>query len=201
VKPALNYLRSLSPVKYIGLKQPTLKLCCLLALVSAERAQTLAKLTLSSMTERGSKIVFNVTDLLKQSRPGNVGHKIELLAYPPDRRVCIQKVLKEYIARTKLLRKDENQLFISYKPPHKKVCKDTISRWVRTVLALSGIDVSKFKAHSTRAASTSVARARYVPLTDIIRTAGWSNDRTFQKYYNKPIQQDSRFANAILDNN
>ena len=44
VRPVLNYLRSLSPIQMLSLKQLTIKLCMLLALVSTQRCQTLHKL-------------------------------------------------------------------------------------------------------------------------------------------------------------
>ena len=40
----LNHLRSLSPIKYLSLKNLTLKLCMLLALLSAQRCQSIHKL-------------------------------------------------------------------------------------------------------------------------------------------------------------
>jgi hypothetical protein len=56
-----------------------------------------------------------------------------------------------------------------------------------------------FKAHSTRAASTSAASNRNVPISDILSTAGWSNERTFQVHYNKPIDNNQgQFGTALL---
>jgi hypothetical protein len=37
----------------------------------------------------------------------------------------------------------------------------------------SGIDVNIFKPHSTRAASTIAANVRNVPMSTILKTAGW----------------------------
>ena len=51
--------------------------------------------------------------------------------------------------------------------------RDTICRWTRTVLMKSGIDVNIFKPHSTRAASTIAANVRNVPMSTILKTAGW----------------------------
>jgi hypothetical protein len=107
-------------------------------------------------------------------------------------------VLKHYLAQTKSLRGDENLLFISYRRPHEKVSKDTIARWIRTVLYKSGVDTTRFKPHSTRAASASAANSLNVPITDILAMAGWSSEKTFQKCYNKPIQGTQDFADAIL---
>ena len=54
--------------------------------------------------------------------------------------------------------------------------RDTVSRWVKSVLKTSGIDVSVFKPHSTRSASTSKAKLSDVPLPDILAKAGWKSD-------------------------
>jgi hypothetical protein len=44
-----------------------------------------------------------------------------------------------------------------------------------------------FKPHSTRSASTSNAFYKGIPLSDIIKTAGWSTAKTFAKYYQRQI--------------
>lgn len=62
------------------------------------------------------------------------------------------------------------------------------------MMAWAGIDISQFKAHSTRAASTS---ASGVPMKDILKTANWSRESTFQKFYLKPQEKDL-FAAAII---
>lgn len=51
----------------------------------------------------------------------------------------------------------------------------------------SGVDVSTFKAHSLRAASVSKAKAGFVPITNILNTAGWSSAGTFAKYYDNKL--------------
>ena len=78
VKPVLLYLRKLSPVKMLSLKDLTLKVCTLLALLTAQRAQTLKMLRIDAMQDRNNKFVFFIDEKLKQSRPGNVGAKVEL---------------------------------------------------------------------------------------------------------------------------
>lgn len=198
VKPVLNYLRALSPVKFVSLKQLTLKLVCLMALVSAQRAQTLSMLHIDNMENKGKKVTFTLPGLIKQSRPGHLHRKIEFAAYPPDRRLCVCTVLKEYLARTRRFRKDQT-LFISFKHPFSAVSKDTVSRWIRTVLGAAGIDIVKFKSHSTRAAASSAAQSKFVPIKEIMNTAGWSSEKTFQTFYSKPIEKNSNsFANSVL---
>ena len=68
------------------------------------------------------------------------------------------------------------------------------------MMHMSGIDTSIFKAHSSRAASTSAAKQAQVPIEQILQTAGWTGCRTFAQYYDKPIQEAQDFASALLKN-
>ena len=199
VKPVLTYLRTLSPVRTISLKELSLKLCMMLALLGASRTQQLKAFRVDKLEIKGSCIVFTVDELMKTDKQGKAtGHRIEFTAYPPDRRLCILKVLREYLRRTEEFRDGQKQLLLSYRKPHGVVSKDKIARWIREVLALAGIDVDIFKAHSVRSAAVSAAGVAFVPVTEIINRAGWSNASTFQKYYNKPVQQQGNFQTAIL---
>ncbi|XP_038065690.1 uncharacterized protein LOC119735825 [Patiria miniata] len=80
------------------------------------------------------------------------------------------------------------------------VTKETISKWIKQVLSNSGIDVSVFKPHSTRSAAVSVAKRADVTINDILKTAGWSTESTFAKYYDKAIviPATESFASAVL---
>ena len=112
-------------------------------------------------------------------------------------KLCVALVLKEYLKRTKTLR-NSSSLFITFIRPYKPVSRDTISRWIKTVMSDAGIDVQKFSAHSTRGASTSQAARRNVPLGTILKTAGWTNECTFAKFYKRPVQNVEAYAQAVL---
>ena len=68
----------------------------------------------------------------------------------------------------------------------------------------AGVDVSEFKAHSFRAASTSAAANKGVPINFILQTADWTNASTFAKFYDRhnnildPEKMQSRFSQAVL---
>lgn len=149
------------------------------------------------MEEHKSEYKFNVTDLIKQSRPGYHNPKIVLKAYPPDRRLCVFTVITEYLKRTSVYRKYK-QLILSYSKPYKSVTASTISRWIKTCLARSGIDVNLYTAHSVRSASVSKAKKQCVPIDEILSKAGWSNVKTFAIYYDKQIEKDGTFAESVL---
>ena len=136
---------------------------------------------------------------LKTTRPGNGITTLKFKAYAPDRRLCVLTYLREYLKRTKPFRKGKSALFLSYRKPLKPVSKDTLARWIRTVLFRAGISPS-FKAHSTRSAAVSAAFGKNVPIDDILKTAGWSTAGTFAKFYNKSVATSKEFADAVLEN-
>ena len=201
VKVVLNYLCNFSPLENMGLRDLTYKLSMLIALTSTQRIETLHKLKITDLKLTDNAACFYVKELVKQSRPGHVGTTVKLSAYPPDRRLCVVKCLQHYLNRTKNLRKpEESHLFISFRRPYARVSKDTISRWIRTVMELAGVDTTTYKPHSTRAASTSALETSSVPISDILNAAGWTQEETFRKFYNKPVEQNRlAVGSAILD--
>jgi len=185
----LHYLESLQPVNTLSLKLLTLKLVMLLALITGQRCQTLSFLKLSEMEISDHKCIFYITSLLKQSRVGKHLLPIELLAFKENENLCIVHIIKEYLKRTEHLRLDEF-LLISWRKPFKKVSKDTIARWIKEVMAKSGINTTIFKSHSTRSASTSAVAKRGAPIKCILDAAGWSRESTFAKFYKKETNQN-----------
>ena len=198
VSIVLHYLQGLSPVGTLKLKELTFKLVTLILLISGQRGQTVHLLDLSNMRVSTDSYTFLFTKLLKQTRPGFSNPAVTLTAFR-DSRLCVVTTLKEYISRTEPLRGSESQLLVSYTKPHKAVSRDTIGRWVKTVLSSAGIDTKKFKPHSTRAAAVSAASNASVSLDDILRTAGWSSESTFAKFYNKPVLRESQFPSSVLE--
>ena len=196
VNVVLNFLKSMDSFDIISLKNLTFKLVTLLALCTGQRCQTLSFLDLNNMNIINGCVYFHLSNLLKQSRPGVHLKPIELKPYT-DQDLCVVKTLEVYIHRTAHLR-DCNNLLISFVKPFRKVSTNTIARWIKTVLQLSGIDTSIFKAHSTRSASTSAAAGLGVPIQDIMNTAGWSSDSTFAKFYNKSVISSSNMGETIL---
>ena len=103
----------------------------LVALTCATRTQVMHLLSVNNVHKLSSEFLIKTEGLLKQSRPGYKNPQIHLNAYSPDRRLCVFTVLKEYLYRTKHLRKDSSKLLISYVKPHKDVSRDTVARWIK----------------------------------------------------------------------
>jgi site-specific recombinase XerD len=155
VSTVLSYLATLKLNSSLSLKNLTRKLVMLLLLVSGQRGQTIHSLTLQGMALSDSSCQFQVLEHLKTSKPGGSPTVIRFQKYDQDANICPLLTLAEYLKRTKSLRGDEDQLFISYLKPYKAVSHDTISRWVKQALADAGINTNIYTPHSTRAASTS----------------------------------------------
>ena len=197
VNIVLSFIEKLGDNSGLSLKNLTLKLAMLVALTSAQRCQSVHNLNLENMNVIGEKYVFSLGQI-KQTRPNAHSFFMELMPYRDNPSLCVVLTLKEYLARTEKFRNDEKSLFISYFKPHHKVGRDTISRWIKTVLQQCGI--STFGSHSTRAASTSKALSSCVPIQEILKRAGWSSSKTSAKHYHLPSDDTSEdnFVKAVL---
>ncbi len=195
VSLVLKYIKSLGENENLTLQNLTLKTTMLLALVSGQRCQTLHALNVQNMALDDNMCTFRIAELLKTTRPGrHLGH-VELKAYNDDSCLCVVTALQQYMVVTTPLRNGNNQLLLSYQKPHKPVSTETIGKWIKKVLSQAGINIEFFGAHSTRAASTSAAKAANVPISIIMDAAGWSTSRTFSKFYDKPIATEENIKN------
>lgn len=194
VRKVLCYLEKLEDVTLFQLSG---KFCMLFLLLSAQRCQTLDLIQLQDVIITDEQVVFQTNHLLKQSKPGRHLGDIVLAAYPENRKLCIVQTTREYMRRTQGLRGAESKLLISTQEPHKGVSKATIARWVKLVMVQAGISPT-FGAHSTRAVSTSLAKLKGVPLASILKCAGWSNAKTFGRFYDKSVENSISFQTAVL---
>ena len=101
--------------------------------------------------------------------------------------------LQEYMDRTEKWRIDGSfhPLFLGVNNPHKPVTKSTLTKWILKMLELSGIDISRFQAHSLRAASSSKVASLGLTTADVLSMGNWSRVSTWQKFYHKPISTAS----------
>ena len=70
--------------------------------------------------------------------------------------------------------------------------------WGKPILYRVGIDIDKFSGHSTRAASSSFLADQNFSIKDIMMSAGWSNEQTFERFYHKPTENSFNYGQAIL---
>ena len=169
----------------------------LLALLSGQRGQTIDTLKSEDVRLKDDKCVLVFSAVLKQTKPGSHLQPLELEAFE-NKNLCIVAPLRQYLKVTEALRKGK-RLFISFVKPNSEVSRDTIFGLIETVLKLSGVDISRFSAHSSRVASTSAAFNRDVPIDCMMKAAGWSNQNTLMKFFCKPVMKKS-LGQSVLDN-
>lgn len=198
----LDYLSNWYPNENLSLELLTKKLTTILALVTAHRSQTLSLIRLGNIHKCDQRFIINITDQIKTSAVNRSQPTLYLPYFNERPSICPARVLECYLTLSAKKRSDDcDLLLISYKKPFKRVCSQTVSRWIKATLAECGIDTSIFKAHSTRHAATSAANRLGVSIDLIKRTAGWSgSSQTFAKFYNREVTVDSKeaFARSFL---
>lgn len=115
VKAVLDTLKTWS-TRELSLKFLTLKLVTLMALISAQRVQTLHMLRIDQnfMQVVQGTVYFHAPELLKQTRPGTHLKPLEFKPYTKDRRLCVIDTLDAYLSATRELRQSQH-LFVFLK--------------------------------------------------------------------------------------
>ena len=92
---------------------------------------------------------IKIPSRIKTSSHNRTQLTLRLLRYEKDLTVCAASALDTYVTRTKDLRGNTVNLFISWKRPHKAVSTQNLSRWIKSMLQKSGLDTTIFSAYST----------------------------------------------------
>ena len=141
VRKVFNYFRNLPVMSNLTLKELSRKLAMLFCLVSGgQRMQTIHLINLKDIKYFGEQVFIPIMQKIKQSKSGNHIYPLSFKTYPKDTELCAVAHLKIYIELTQDLMSSD-KLFISYTKPHQAISRDAISRWCKTVMELSGIDI------------------------------------------------------------
>lgn len=200
-KIVLDFFSKQFSNKEVPLEKLGEKVATLMALTTGHRLQTLSLIDIRNIEKVNKNIEIKIPAQLKTSGYKKVQPILILPFYTQDPTICVASALTTYIHRIKNLWKEENRLFISGKKPHKAVGTQSLSRWIKKTLQISGVDTNIFSAYSTRHASTSAAKRSGMNIDQIKKTAGWSSSsQTFAKFYERKIsERNDLFAKAILN--
>ena len=203
VNKVLKFVRKMGANEQMPMSDLSMKLACLMALTSVARGSELHKLDPQLMMEQDGMVEFKVAGLTKTKRPQAPHFSVRFTKYEKDVSLDVVTCLKVYLDRTQAWRlssASKGHLFLSFIKPHKPVVACSIARWLKTVMAKSGIDTSIYKAHSTRMAATSKAKAQGLSTGQIVKRANWASASTFHKYYHRKVadQKPSQFGEAVL---
>ncbi|XP_046737105.1 uncharacterized protein LOC124405884 [Diprion similis] len=142
----LDHISQFYPNSELSFEKLSEKLVVLLALITAQRVQTLS---------------------LKESRTFGLNRnqpRLIIPAFKEKLQLCPVQTLRDYLDKSKALSSPRDPfLIVITKAPYTHASSQTISHWIKKVLNDSGIDRT-LAAHSTRHASTSAAaRQALVP--------------------------------------
>ena len=175
----------------------------LVALTSCDRAQTLHALSVESLDVSANGVVFVVKSLLKTSRRGKPAQVVECVSWDePSLNVCdyvVSYLNRVFTFRWKAVQSGlpkPTQFFLSHRTG-RPVCRGTISRWLREVLHMAGIDMSMFGPGSVRGASASAASRRGASAFQLMKAGNWTNLGTFQRFYRRTVD-DTPVGRLIL---
>ena len=193
----------------------SMKVAFLLAVATARRRSELHSLSIETGHIRwepgGVRLIPRIGFLTKNqsesfSPPDIFVPDIKSFSSVPDDKLwCPVRALKWYINRTKPLRAACSQLFISTTLPYGPASRDTIARWLVSAISASthappAGATGSARAHDIRAASTSWAFFKGIPIGDIIQAACWKTPNTFTECYLKDVlQAEGRTGRAVLE--
>jgi len=113
--------------------------------------------------------------------------------------------LKAYLERTRDLRGDQEELFITYREGRSNpASKDTIARWIvstiRQAYESRGTPYPEEpRAHDTRRLAVSWALFNGASLKEILQAAHWSRENSFTTFYLKDVSKEQgNFAKASI---
>lgn len=194
----LNTISNWKDNNELDFKTLSYKLVSLLALTTAQRVQTLSLIKLKNIHFDCTGVSIAFTDIIKTSVATRKLTSLKLDYFTENVKLCVVDVLKHYIESTRLIRNGEEYLILSIVKPFKRVGTQTISRWLKDVLNISGIDVSKYSAHSYRHASVSKAADKGCSVDIIFKYAGWTEkSKVFGRFYHRSIESN-QFVNSVL---
>lgn len=124
-------------------------------LATLARSSDLHRIKYSLLKFRNNKMVYSSKPRKNHTKEALVGLFLDELAQDPA--LCPVKAWQAYIERTKLVSQTGDGVFVSARAPYKEVSVDTLANDTLAVMSAAGIDISHFKAHSTRTVAASKA--------------------------------------------
>lgn len=199
VNVVLQHIKNLGPNDTLSDDTLTHKLAMLIALTTASRASEIQAMTLEHMSDKDNEITFTLPQHTKTTKVGQKPHTITLQSFQ-ETELDVVTCCRAYIGRTFHWRKTEtqHQLLLGTVSPHNPIKSCTVANWLKRIMQAAGLDTEMFKAHSTRAASTSKAKMEGLSVTDILQQANWSRAGTFTRFYCRETK-DNNFANKVLN--
>lgn len=122
-----------------------LKKSLLIALATAQRSQTIAKIEIKNIIINESKIDIIITKSIKTLRAGWSQPVLHLPNFDERPKLCVFWCLQAYLDWTRPIRGNDKYLSLAITSPYKSVGSLTISNWIEKIfLSKAGIDTDMF---------------------------------------------------------
>ncbi|KAJ8320023.1 hypothetical protein KUTeg_001610 [Tegillarca granosa] len=121
-----------------------------------------------------------------------------------DLLLCPCRSLKEYVKRTKSIRGQIENLFLTYQKGFcKAAAKTTLSRWIVSLIRyvydkLPDLNLGEVRAHDTRRLATSWALFNGASVQSILQASHWATETIFTSFYLKDVGVEDSFAKASV---
>ena len=100
----LDEMIKMHPSEELSFVQLTQKTVMLLALATAQRAQTISLIKLENIKEVNTGFEIEIPDFIKTSRPGATQPFLFIPRFDSEPRCCATRVLRRYLDVTKIFR-------------------------------------------------------------------------------------------------
>ena len=198
VSKVFNLFRELEDPEMLDIKILSQKLCMLIILLSGgQRCQTIHSINIEDLKVVDNSLYIPIMEKVKQTKASKHMKPLKFMPYIKEPKLCVVTHLTQYLKLT-TPRRQCSSLFISYIKPYKAVTRDTLRRWCKEIMKMSGINITKYSSHSSRSAATSLAKQKGMSMALICQFAGWSNEKTFARFYNKDIEENTCFQDKIM---
>jgi hypothetical protein len=194
VNTVLVYIQEMGPNTALNQKEVTLKLAMLLALVCRARGHELKAINPKALSWNEEGVVCHILTMTKTKTPSKPHKSFSIKKFDHSNNLDPVRCLEHYLNMTASQRDTpikQSQLFLSFAEPHHPVKSCSIARWLKLLMQDAGIDITQFKAHSTRSAAVSKVPLAGMSVDDIARLGDWTNATTFFRFYKKEIQGSS----------
>jgi len=190
-----DYVKSLGPNSQLSLPVLREKCVTLLKITMIARSSDIDKIKFSTIEIDEERMCFQM-NRPKNFRKGDPG-QISISRLSNDEDLCPVVTLLEYLERTSGNHRPNDKIFLSVRPPYKEIDVQTIAKDTLRMMEKAGIDISKFKAHSTRSASSSRAIDLGVSVDEVMEQGRWKSRSVFQRFYNRS-QKKRNFTDLLI---
>ncbi|KAM9948582.1 hypothetical protein ACTFIT_009780 [Dictyostelium discoideum] len=192
----LSTIKVIPKYTYTALLNKTLVLCKMFGLA---RSSDLVKWSFKGLIITPDSIKGPVINA-KEQRSGVVSI-LELTSLDDtNSQVCPVRHLATYLRASKGRRNPHSGDSVFIKNEGEPLQVNDINSIVLSTLSKSGIDISKFKSHSTRSAMASLLLSNNVPFHVVKKMGRWKSNDTVDTFYDKRIigEKSGGFLNTVV---